>query len=91
MKPDIDIKKDVDAELRWNPEIDDTDIATKVNKGVVTLTGFVHTFLEKYRAEMTVIERLINNAMLRAKKGAVRIAPHSRAAWVARRLLCASS
>jgi osmotically-inducible protein OsmY len=54
MKPDIDIKRDVDAELRWNPEIDDTDIATKVNKGVVTLTGFVHTFLEKYRAEMTV-------------------------------------
>jgi GAF domain-containing protein len=36
------------------------------------------------------IERLINNAMLMAKKGAARIALHSRAAFVARRSPCAS-
>jgi len=54
MKTDSEIKTDVDAELRWNPEIDETDIATKVNKGVVTLTGFVHTYYQKHRAEAAV-------------------------------------
>jgi osmotically-inducible protein OsmY len=54
MKPDAEIKTDVDAELRWSPEIDETDIATKVKKGVVTLSGFVHTYHEKYRAEAIV-------------------------------------
>jgi osmotically-inducible protein OsmY len=54
MKSDSEIKADVDAELRWSPEIDETDIATKVKKGVVTLTGFVHTYYEKNRAEAVV-------------------------------------
>jgi osmotically-inducible protein OsmY len=54
MKSDSEIKADVDAELRWSPEIDETDIATKVKKGVVTLTGFVHTYYEKHRAEAVV-------------------------------------
>jgi osmotically-inducible protein OsmY len=54
MKSDSEIKTDVDAELRWSPEIDETDIATKVKKGVVTLTGFVHTYHEKHHAEAVV-------------------------------------
>jgi osmotically-inducible protein OsmY len=54
MKSDSEIKTDVEAELRWSPEIDETDIATKVNKAVVTLTGFVHTYYEKQRAEAIV-------------------------------------
>lgn len=41
MKTDSEVKTDVEAELRWSPEIDETDIATKVKMGVVTLTGFV--------------------------------------------------
>jgi osmotically-inducible protein OsmY len=53
-KPDAEIKSDVEAELRWSPEIDETDIAIKVNKGVVALTGFVRTYYEKYRAETIV-------------------------------------
>jgi osmotically-inducible protein OsmY len=51
MKSDAEIKRDVDAELRWSPQIDETDIATKVKQGVVTLSGFVHAYHEKYRAE----------------------------------------
>jgi osmotically-inducible protein OsmY len=39
MKTDNAIKSDVEAELRWEPEIDDTDIAVKINNGVATLTG----------------------------------------------------
>jgi osmotically-inducible protein OsmY len=51
MRTDADIEKDVKAELRWSPEIDETDVAVKVKAGVVALTGFVHTLVEKYRAE----------------------------------------
>lgn len=53
MKSDTEIKRDVEAELRWDPELDQTDIAVKVNETVVTLTGFVRSFPEKYRAEAT--------------------------------------
>jgi osmotically-inducible protein OsmY len=35
MRTDSVIKQDVDAELRWNPELDETDIATKVQDGIV--------------------------------------------------------
>jgi osmotically-inducible protein OsmY len=54
MRSDIDIKRDVEAELRWSPDVDETDIAIKVNDGEVTLTGFAKNYLEKYRAEIAV-------------------------------------
>jgi osmotically-inducible protein OsmY len=54
MKTDTVIKQDVDAELRWNPEVDETDIATKVHGGVVTLTGFARNYYEKHLTELTV-------------------------------------
>ena len=39
MKTDSDIKRDVEFELRWDPDIDATDIAVSVKNGVVALTG----------------------------------------------------
>jgi osmotically-inducible protein OsmY len=45
---------DVEAELQWSPEINQTDIAVKVVSGVVTLSGYVPTYADKYRAEATV-------------------------------------
>jgi osmotically-inducible protein OsmY len=53
MRSDIDIKRDVEAELRWNPDIDATDIAVSVKDGVVTLSGFVRSYAQKYEAEQT--------------------------------------
>jgi osmotically-inducible protein OsmY len=53
MRSDIDIKRDVEAELRWNPDIDATDIAVSVKNGVVTLSGFVRSYGQKYEAEQT--------------------------------------
>jgi osmotically-inducible protein OsmY len=41
MKTDIDIRRDVEAELQWEPRIDDREIHVAVNEGVVTLTGTV--------------------------------------------------
>lgn len=52
MRSDNAIKENVEAELRWAPDVDETDIAVKVNEGVVTLSGFVHDYHQKYLAEM---------------------------------------
>jgi osmotically-inducible protein OsmY len=51
MKSNAEIKKDVEDELRWDPDIDPTDIAVSVKDGVVTLAGFVHSYLQKFEAE----------------------------------------
>ena len=39
MRNDDDIKRDVELELEWEPDIDAKNIAVKVSTGVVTLTG----------------------------------------------------
>jgi osmotically-inducible protein OsmY len=51
MRSDSDIKRDVEVELRWDPDIDPTDIAVAVKSGVVTLTGFVRSYSDKFEAE----------------------------------------
>ena len=51
MKTDDEIKRDVEAELRWDPDIDSTDIAVSAKQGVVTLAGFVKSYMDKYEAE----------------------------------------
>jgi osmotically-inducible protein OsmY len=51
MKSDSDIKRDVEAELKWDPDIDPTDIGVAVKGGVVTLTGFVRSYTQKWQAE----------------------------------------
>jgi osmotically-inducible protein OsmY len=51
MKSDSDIKRDVEAELKWDPDIDATDIGVAVKAGVVTLTGFVRSYMHKWQAE----------------------------------------
>lgn len=54
MKSDIDIKKDLEAELKWSPDVDDTDIAVKVTSGEVTLSGYARNYFEKVQAETAV-------------------------------------
>jgi osmotically-inducible protein OsmY len=51
MRADEDIKRDVEEELRWDPDVDATDIGVAVKNGVVTLTGFVRSYMQKYDAE----------------------------------------
>ena len=41
MRLDADIRRDVEDELRWDPDIDWTDIAVAAHNGVVALSGFV--------------------------------------------------
>jgi osmotically-inducible protein OsmY len=51
MRSDSDIKRGVEAELRWDPDINPDDIAVAVKDGVVTLTGFVRSYSQKLQAE----------------------------------------
>ena len=51
MRLDSDIKRDVEDELKWDPDVDATDIGVAVHNGVVTLSGFVHSYAHKTQAE----------------------------------------
>jgi osmotically-inducible protein OsmY len=51
MHSDQEIERDVKDELLWNPDLDASDIAVSVKKGVVTLAGFVKSYSDKYEAE----------------------------------------
>lgn len=51
MRPDSDIKRDVEDELRWAPDLDATDIAVTVKNGVVTLAGFTRSYSDKLEAK----------------------------------------
>jgi osmotically-inducible protein OsmY len=50
MRTDSEIKKDVESELRWDSDIDATDVAVAVHNNVVTLTGFVRSYMQKTQA-----------------------------------------
>src|SRR3981081_3143786 len=51
MKSDSEIERDVKEEFQWDPDLDATDIAVSVKKGVVTLVGFVKSYTDKFEAE----------------------------------------
>jgi osmotically-inducible protein OsmY len=53
-RSDAEIERDVKDELRWDPDLDASDIAVAVKDGVVTLTGFVKSYTDKYEAEAAV-------------------------------------
>ncbi len=54
MRSDSEIKRDVEDELRWDPNVNGDNIAVAVKDGVVTLTGFVTTYAQKFAAERAV-------------------------------------
>jgi osmotically-inducible protein OsmY len=51
MRLDSDIRRDVEDELNWDPDIDATDISVAVHNGVVALTGFVRSYAQRTQAE----------------------------------------
>ncbi|WP_334240283.1 BON domain-containing protein [Terriglobus sp. ADX1] len=48
---DLRMQEDVVRQIAWQPEVHSKDIGVKVTDGNVTLTGFVHGYLEKMAAE----------------------------------------
>ena len=51
MKTDMELRRDVQAQLDWDPRFDARDIALGVKDGVVTLTGTVGCYAERAAAE----------------------------------------
>lgn len=51
MKTDIQLQQDVMAELRWDPKINAAHIGVQAQNGVVTLSGHVENYAEKWNAE----------------------------------------
>jgi osmotically-inducible protein OsmY len=48
---DQEIQKDVLAELKWDAQVQPNEIGVSVKDGVVTLTGWVDSYLKKWSAE----------------------------------------
>ncbi len=53
MKTDKELKQDVEDELGWEPRVNAAHVGVSVKDGVVTLSGHVPSFAEKYAAERT--------------------------------------
>jgi osmotically-inducible protein OsmY len=50
LKTDLDLKADVERELEWEPSVNASAIGVAVRDGVVTLTGEVSSYVEKWQA-----------------------------------------
>jgi len=51
MKTDTELKKDVSAELEWDPEIEAAQVGVAVKDGVVTISGHLKTYADKFAIE----------------------------------------
>jgi len=70
MRTDSQLQSDVMAELRWQPGIDAANIGVAVKNGIVTLTGTVPSYTERYNAEAAVkrvygVTAVVNNIEVR--------------------------
>src|SRR6266436_3510338 len=51
IRTDEELQKEVLAELKWNAQIQPNEIGVSAKDGVVTLTGWVDSYLKKWSAE----------------------------------------
>jgi osmotically-inducible protein OsmY len=51
IRTDEELQRDVLAELKWDAQIQPNEIGVSVKDGVVTLTGWVDSYLKKWSAE----------------------------------------
>ena len=49
-KTDLQLKQDVEAELRWDPSVDAAEVGVSVEKGAVSLRGEVDSYAAKWAA-----------------------------------------
>jgi osmotically-inducible protein OsmY len=76
VKTDAELKRDVEAELAWDPSIRATAIGVAVKDGVVTLTGHIETYAEKHAAEKAL--RRVAGVKAIAVELDVRLSPQHR-------------
>src|SRR5207302_629570 len=80
MASDTDIRRFVEDELRWDPDIDASDIAISVRGCAVTLDGFAESFNDELEAEAaakcaTGVVVLANDIGVRLRNIALRPKP----------------
>lgn len=51
---DVSLRKDILAELEWEPSLNAAGVGVAVENGIVTLTGHVQTYAEKLKVEQVV-------------------------------------
>lgn len=73
MKTDADLKRDVEAELAWDPAVKSTAIGVAVKDGVVTLSGHLETYSEKWSVQKAL--RRIEGVKAIALELDVRLSP----------------
>lgn len=76
MRGDNDIQRDVGLELRWEPRLQDLDLAVGVRDGVVTLAGFTPSYADKMTAENVAsrvkdVRAIANEITVNLPQGAV--------------------
>jgi osmotically-inducible protein OsmY len=54
MKTDTQLKKDVSSELEWDPAVNAAGVGVAVKDGVVTLSGHLDNYAQKYAVERAV-------------------------------------
>jgi osmotically-inducible protein OsmY len=54
MKTELELKREVQAQLEWEPDVEAAHIGVMANDGIVTLTGNVPTYAQKLSAERAV-------------------------------------
>lgn len=54
MKTDAQLKADIERELEWDTSINSSNVGVAVNRGIVTLSGHLDTYAEKYAIERAV-------------------------------------
>jgi osmotically-inducible protein OsmY len=74
MKTDAQLKADVARELDWDPAINAAQVGVAVKDGVVTLTGHMDTYAEKFAAERAT--KRVNGVRAVAVEMDVKLAPH---------------
>jgi osmotically-inducible protein OsmY len=72
MRTDNDVKRDVEDEIRNDPDAESIDIAVSVSAGVLTLTGSVHSYRQKLHVE--TLAKRISGRMTVANEIQVRFA-----------------
>lgn len=77
MKDDTELQRDVIEELRWDPAIKEKEIGVAVRDGVVTLTGSVASYAERWAVERAVermsgVKALANEVSVRLPSSFVR-------------------
>jgi osmotically-inducible protein OsmY len=76
MTTDGELKRNVEAELAWDPAVASASIGVAANGGVVTLSGHLGTYAEKYAAERAA--RRVAGVKALAVELDVRISPEHR-------------